>query len=87
MKSEHDRAYNREWMKHYRIRNREAREALAANAANAAPPTEKSARCPTCSIILKPEFESSHKGCPWYEAQEASHLHARDDEWREDFVI
>lgn len=24
-------------------------------------------RCPQCTMLLNPEFEKFHKGCPWYE--------------------
>ena len=60
------RAYKREWMRVYRIELRRGRLLLRG-------------RCPECEMILVPEHEQYHKGCPFYEKNkcEGRNIHIR----------
>ena len=47
-------------------------------------------QCPACSILLVPETERFHQGCPWYlqtHSPATVVIHAEVEDWREDFII
>jgi hypothetical protein len=75
--SRHMKDYNARWMREYRARQRSARIIA-------------SGHCPLCLILLRPEFEKFHQGCPWYLQTHTAPtlvIHAEYEEWREDFII
>ncbi len=55
---ERRRDTNRKWMREFRKRNAQSAEEKWLTRGH----------CPRCTMLLLPEFEVFHRGCPYYEA-------------------